>query len=820
MAEQKTSVNVEVTLDQLRATIDDAIGNFSRFKVASLDVFATVNRSATTATAAFQNFNKAAIVDTALSSKLDEHIRGFNRFSYSAGEMQRSVTGAFQKITGALTPLNILMGTAFVASLTAAVTKTSQLIYNSELLAQRLGTSASEASILSTALGDIYTDTETYTQALTFLTRQLRRNEEDLKLYGLRTRDVNGNLRDSQEVFKDALNIVKEYKPGLDQTSAAMAFFSRSVGEVFKLMKLTNEVMDEARRKHEELGLTVTQKNVAANQEYMRTMNDAEDVLRAFGKVIGDLLIPIVTRLGQWFIAAGPGWVSSFRLAMATLVSVLHGVVFAFELVGNVATAVLTTIINAWAGAGDFFKHILEGDFAGAVRVASVASQNAKEAWTRALDNIGESAKKTKASIQEAFNPDQTKTETAKGGGKAAPGDRSGMVSQLEERLAQMKAMEEKAALDRGQFQAFTLAMERDYWAEVLRTVQLTKDERIKVLRKYWELEIKIGREAFDAQLEDLRNQQNAFRNNLAERLRIAQEIANRVSAAFGSASPEAKRAMQDVIALQRESTARSLEEYRIYTESVAELRLKDLDILKSQIDGEFNLRERSQAQVLELYRDIEEQKYQIRKTALEREIALEEQNPDRNTAKLAQLYAQRLSMAKEHELAILELKKQSAQEAAKYAVQAQDSVKDNFAVLVKDIVEGHKTIKESVLDFVDAIQSAIIRLGAQRIAESVMGPGTAGGNFLGSIFKGVFPGMEFGGNVFPGQAYRINERFGQQEVFVPATTGRITNGQGGGASVVQHNHFHISGAMDRRSQEQIAAAAATGANRAARRLS
>lgn len=139
-----------------------------------------------------------------------------------------------------------------------AIAESQKLTGETMNLSKRLGLTAEDAGALNTALGDIGSDSDTYISAFDKFAKQLRTNEDGLKAMGLQTRDANGNLRDSNTLFQEAVQTVGEYKPGLDQTTAAQTLFGKGVEDVMKLQKLNNQVIDAAREKNEELGLTIT----------------------------------------------------------------------------------------------------------------------------------------------------------------------------------------------------------------------------------------------------------------------------------------------------------------------------------------------------------------------------------------------------------------------------------------------------------------------------------------------------------------------------------------------------------------------------------
>ena len=84
-----------------------------------------------------------------------------------------------------------------------------------------------------------------------------------------------------------------------------------------------------------------------------------------------------------------------------------------------------------------------------------------------------------------------------------------------------------------------------------------------------------------------------------------------------------------------------------------------------------------------------------------------------------------------------------------------------------------------------------------------------------GAYFGGAKAG---GGDVMPGREYWVGEN--GPERFRPRTMGTImpASASGGGRSVAVYNSFTVTGAVDRRAQQQIAAEAARAVGFAAQR--
>ena len=269
------------------------------------------------------------------------------------GESFKAVMGPIGKIIALL---------AGGAAFKEAIAATNKLNADVMGLSKTLGIGGTEASALNTALGDIGADAETYTGSFQKFAKQLKTNEDGLTAMGLKTRDANGNLRDSNTLFTEALQTVGEYKPGLDKTTAAMTLFGKGVDDVMKLQKLNAKVMEDAKQKNKELGLTISQEGVEASRKYKAAMNDLGDVWLALKNVVGQAVMPIFTRLAEWFSTVGPTAVFVLKVAINSLATAFQAVIL---VVKNVWT-VLSALANPLFTFGGALKKLISGDLKGA----------------------------------------------------------------------------------------------------------------------------------------------------------------------------------------------------------------------------------------------------------------------------------------------------------------------------------------------------------------------------------------------------------------------------------------------------------------------
>jgi len=242
-------------------------------------------------------------------------------------EVAGTLPPAFRVVTGAVVAAGAAIATGFAAKKFAD--EANIVNAEAEKMARTLGITASEAGTIAVAINDVGSElgiagasAEAYTGAFLKFNRMLRSSSDELKAMGVDVDAVANGQKTSNEVFQEAIKIVGEYKPGIDQTQAAMKLFGRSVQDVHLLMGLTSEKMEAARKKQQELNLTITAEGVAAAKAYRGAMNDVGDVMDGFRKTIGEAVMPMITQAGNALASFGPMVIEATRAGVEAFVNI------------------------------------------------------------------------------------------------------------------------------------------------------------------------------------------------------------------------------------------------------------------------------------------------------------------------------------------------------------------------------------------------------------------------------------------------------------------------------------------------------------------
>ena len=535
------------------------------------------NQATLILTAETQRFNQA--MDSSRAKVVDITSGISSRFRTMANEVTAHMQGmasntmnrleaindTFNRIKGGVAAVGLVFGATALA-IKKVVDDTVALEKAALTMGRQLGIGATEASVLQVALDDVYQDASQLEAGMSKLIKTLNTDEEAITRLGVATRDQNGHFRNQLDIMLDVNSKLSQFKEGTDRNVEGMKIYGKSWKEVEPLMALTRDRMEESRKKAQELGLIVGEQNVAALGRYRAAMNDAGDVMTAIKKVIGDALLPVLTKLAEWWSTIGPAAVTIFKVAIGGLAlafqSLVTGVTAAWQTVNAVVNNIGASIVALGKAAGQ----AVEGNFEDAGKTLKAIPKTISGHWKDAFGEINKSALETQRLFDSLFGK-QLATKGGAGGLGATTSDEdkadsksgkksggaSSRVGELETALATERYHFEQRKLAAGSFQEFSKQQEADYWKHVLDTEKLSAKDRDAVQRKFFESSRDVAKANFAAKIEQLKLEESALRKDSDEKIRIAKEIAAAEAQRYGAGSPQAQKSQADVAKVELE---------------------------------------------------------------------------------------------------------------------------------------------------------------------------------------------------------------------------------------------------------------------------
>lgn len=426
-----------------------------------------------------------------------------------------SLGNSFGAVKGMLLGLTAALGS--FAVIKEASDETLKFTKEANALGRALNVSANEAAVLIDALEDIGSNGDEYTGAFVHFARQLKTNGAELRAMGVDVDALKNGTKSSNEVFREALQIVSQYKPGLDQAQASMAMFGRSIESVLKLQKLSNEKVDESREKLKSLGLTLTKEGQESAEKYRNAMRDMGDVFTGIKKAIGDAFMPILTKLADWFNSIGPAAVAATRVAVDTLATgfwlLKHAVTVAWEVIN----AMVITVAEPIRAVAESVYHLLNGNYSAAGSAITKVPKEISAAWQQANKEVNASASELDKKIGNLWGSG-TPTEANKGGNKSYTSQES-----KDKRAADQKALNEAIIEGERALSREELETRRATLDQMAAMGQISREEQLIQLKALKEQEFLIDTQALEQKLA-LAKEEGKERQKILDQIALAKQ--------------------------------------------------------------------------------------------------------------------------------------------------------------------------------------------------------------------------------------------------------------------------------------------------------
>lgn len=386
-----------------------------------------------------------------LRQKLREATRDLKQFGAEGSNAVEKIGGPLKALQEKFIAIGAVLAGGAVFK--EAVAQTAIWTQESVDLAAALGMSAVAASDLKAALGAEGVEVGQFVAAGQKLANTLRTNEQSLNEVGLATRDAAGNLRPLNELTVAAIELVGQYTAGTDRAVAASILFGKGFEINGDLAKVNSALIAEYTEKQRALGMVMTEENVAAFEAYEQAGKDTDLTLRGIGQTIGNALMPVLTKLGEWFVSIGPAAITIIKGAIGGLIAALWALKNGVVVVWETLNAMVVTVAEPLRALAAALAKVATGDFKGAWAEFGKAGQTMAVAWKGALGEMEKSSRETRDKIWNLFatgTPSAGASQDGKSAGGLLKDGSSGKKSAGGKQASETEwAMEEAAHLTR-----------------------------------------------------------------------------------------------------------------------------------------------------------------------------------------------------------------------------------------------------------------------------------------------------------------------------------------------------------------------------------
>ena len=224
-----------------------------------------------------------------------------NSFGTSFGGVLRTTGAIVAGVTGAMAT-GIVAGTGALVSFTS-----SGAAYADEVLTMstntHIATDELQAYMYAAELVDVSTETMTSSMArnIRSMTSAAEGTGEVAEAYealGISVTDADGNLRDSQEVYWEAIDALGEIDDATQRDALSMTLFGRGAQDLNSLIEVGSEGMAEYAAQAEEAGAILSEDTLQQFGEFDDVMQQVGSGVDAAKNALGTVLLPVLTELG------------------------------------------------------------------------------------------------------------------------------------------------------------------------------------------------------------------------------------------------------------------------------------------------------------------------------------------------------------------------------------------------------------------------------------------------------------------------------------------------------------------------------------------
>jgi hypothetical protein len=613
------------------------------------------------------------------------------------------VTGAVAKVQGVILALGaaIAGGAAFKSMVSAGVEWASE----ATKIAKALGSTTEQASILNVALHHVGLGAEEYIGAAAKMTRQLAKDEEAFRTLGVEVRDsTTGAYRNSIDIMTDVVAKLAAIDNATQRNVAAQKIFGRGFEEIRSILKINADAMQHAEERARELGLIVGPEGAERAKQYKEQMRDLNLVAKSLEMQIGNALVPVLTRMGQFMSGEGSTMADTFKRGLQGIGFVAGSVWLALKDMGDAIGA-----LAAQAAA------LLRLDFAAATAIGKMRDEQSKkneEAYERWKKEAFEDPKGASSPPPEGT----TVLDFSKGKNEKDKKDPSQMAA-FETELAEQRAAFDREADLRGSFQQMTKQQEADFWRNILEVRKVSDADKLAVLRKAYAAEREVRKEDFDAGQAKLKTEIEAAKVGGQLRIDLATEIARRAGEKYGLESKEYMQAQGEIGKYQREAAERARQLQDVEIESTKRYQLERVELEKVNLDTMEQLGVISTAQKLARLKDLKEIEFQIELHSAER-FAEQQQN---NVVAYEKALEQMERLRRKHELDMAQTDAKLKVEGIKPWRSLFDSITNGFSSAIKGVIMGTQTLAQAMKNILQTVVVSVIDMGVKMLAQMAL---------------------------------------------------------------------------------------------------
>jgi hypothetical protein len=229
-----------------------------------------------------------------LSLITKEWSQGIKTAQAEAKELEKS----FKPLKQAALDIGAPMAAAGTAVVGALVLMTKQAANYADAIrdaAIRTNTTTQEMSAFKYLAEQSGTSVDVLQKGLTILAKNAFSNSAAFKQLGVDTKDSNGNLKSSKDLFGEVSDKLSLMKDGTQKTGIELALFGKNATQMQEVLNGGKAAIDAAAAATERFGTAIGPEAAAAADKFNDTLNDMAQAQLGLSQAISNALLPFLT---------------------------------------------------------------------------------------------------------------------------------------------------------------------------------------------------------------------------------------------------------------------------------------------------------------------------------------------------------------------------------------------------------------------------------------------------------------------------------------------------------------------------------------------
>lgn len=266
-----------------------------------------------------------------IAKKLGMTEKEAKRFQKSCNKLNKELTTGLKT---ACSTVAIGVG-ALAGAMVLTINKTSELGDRVDKLSQKIGLSRKGFQEWDYVCSQSGMSVESLQMGFKTLVKQVsnantgnKTSIATFKALGVSIKDNNGQLKNQEQIFNESITALNNMKNGVDKARIANDLFGRSGAELAPIINGESQVIEDLKKRANDLGLVMSDDLVDACVEYGDLMDDIKKASMMLGAGIAKDLLPVIIDLQKELI-------SNLPQIRATVVPIFNAIAGAVEFVIN-----------------------------------------------------------------------------------------------------------------------------------------------------------------------------------------------------------------------------------------------------------------------------------------------------------------------------------------------------------------------------------------------------------------------------------------------------------------------------------------------------